>query len=256
MGRTIDFAPVAVSLRREVLRIYYEDGKRLVDPAGLNTLATNSGLAEWRAAILEHALIEAGVSSLDGLRALDIGCGFGALALLLAARGATVVAIDPNATRFAVGRRVAEEHSLPVRWQRGSMEDMDVGREAFDVAVMNNSLCYLVPRHLRAAALSRTLQALRPGGVLVIRNPNRLHPIDQFSGLPLVGALPPRGARAVGRLVRRNRSEVRLVTHRAAHRELRQAGFTDIRTIRRAGMSRAREAVAGYQHFVARRPEP
>jgi hypothetical protein len=89
--------------------------------------------------------------------------------------------------------------------------------------------------------------------VLVIRNPNRVHPRDQFSGLPLLGILPPRAAKLISKLVRRNRSHVRLLTHRAAHRELRAAGFTDVRTVRRKGHSRVRDAIAGYQHFTARR---
>jgi 2-polyprenyl-3-methyl-5-hydroxy-6-metoxy-1,4-benzoquinol methylase len=255
VGRAIDFAPVAVSLRREVLRLYYEDGKSLVDAAGLNTLATNSGLAESRTAILEHALQEAGLPSLAGLDVLDIGCGFGALSLVFAARGASVVAADPNSERFVIGRRVAEEHGLSVRWVRSTMENLDVGEAAFDVAVMNNSLCYVIPRKLRRQALERTLRALRPGGVLVIRNPNRIHHTDQFSGLPLVGMLPPAAAHLVARVMRRrNRSEVRLLTHRAARRELAQAGFTDVRSVRRTGQSRLRDAVSGYQHFIARRP--
>lgn len=256
VGRNIDFGPVAVSLRREVLRVYYDEGKRLLDPAGLNTLATNSGLAESRAAVLEHALAQAGIESVDGLDVLDIGCGFGALALVFAARGANVVALDPNLDRFEqVGRRAAEAHGLGVRWVAGSMQSMDVGQAAFDVAVMNNSLCYLVPRPLRREALNRTLTALRPGGVVVIRNPNRIHPVDQFSGLPFVGMLGPRTARLIARLFRRkNRSHVRLLTQRAAKRELRRVGFAEVQVVRRPNLSRLREAVAGYQHLTARRP--
>ncbi len=140
----MDFAQVAISLRREILRSYYEDGKQLIDAGGLNTLATNSGLAESRAAILEQALEEAQIPSVDGLRVLDIGCGFGALALVFAARGASVLAVDPNDSRFEVGRRVAREHGLEVTWAQASMEDLDVGEAAFDVAIMNNSL--VLPR--------------------------------------------------------------------------------------------------------------
>jgi 2-polyprenyl-3-methyl-5-hydroxy-6-metoxy-1,4-benzoquinol methylase len=251
----VDFSPVAVSLRREILREYYEDGKRLTDAAGLNTLATNSGLAESRMAVLDHALAQAGVESVTGLDVLDVGCGFGALSLVLAARGARVVALDPNDTRFAVGRRVASEHGLDVRWRAGSMEEMSVGEEAFDVAVMNNSLCYLVARQLRRAALERTLAALRPGAVAVIRNPNRIHPVDQFSGIPLLGILPPSAARLLSRPVRPNRSHVRLLTHRAAERELREAGFEQVDSVRREEQSALRDMLAGYQHLTGRRPQ-
>jgi 2-polyprenyl-3-methyl-5-hydroxy-6-metoxy-1,4-benzoquinol methylase len=254
VGRVVDFPPIAVSLRREILRFYYDDGKHLVDRSGLTTLATNSGLAESRAAILEHALEQADIPSLDGLKLLDIGCGFGALALLFASRGAEVLAVDPNASRFAVGRRVAEEFHLPVRWTQASMEELQVREAAFDVAVMNNSLCYLIPRSARRAALERTLGALRSGGVLVVRNPNRIHPMDQFSGLPLVGLLPPAGARIVAKLLRRHRSNVRLLTRRAARRELIRSGFSDVQLVRRPSASKLREALAGYQHLIARRP--
>lgn len=254
VGRVVDFPPIAVSLRREILRFYYDDGKRLLDDAGLNTLATNSGLAESRAAILEHAFEVADIDSLDGLKLLDIGCGFGALALLFAARGAEVVAVDPNMRRFAVGQRVAEEHNLPVRWMRASMEGLDVGESDFDIAVMNNSLCYVVPRAARRAALEGTWAALRPGGVLVLRNPNRVHPVDQFCGVPLLGLLPPTGAKLAARVLRRHRSEVRLLTRRAARRELIRSGFEGVEIVRRPSASRWREAVAGYQHLIGRRP--
>ena len=254
VGRVVDFPPIALSLRREILRFYYDDGKQLLDPAGLNTLATNSGLAESRAAILEHALEVAEIPSLEGLKLLDIGGGFGALALLFASRGADVVAVDPNVRRFEVGRRVAEEYNLPVRWMRASMEELEVGEAVFDVAVMNNSLCYVVSRSARRAALKRTLRALRPAGVLVVRNPNRVHPVDQFCGVPLLGLLPPTGAMVAAKVLRRHRSRVRLMTRRGARRELTRSGFSDVQVVRRPSASRLREAVAGYQHLVGRRP--
>jgi len=253
---SIDFAPVALSLRREVLRFYYDTGKSLTDAAGLNTLATNSDLAETRAATLERALADAGISDLRGLDLVDVGCGFGALALVFAARGAKVLGLDANADRLEVGRRVAGMYGLEARFQQATMEDMELGDANFDVAVMNNSLCYLVRRRDRRAALGRTLGALRDGGVLVVRNPNRWHPVDQFTGLPGLGVLPPLAAQAVAAAARRHRSDVRMLSHAAARRELKRSGFGDVRSARRPGESHLRATLAGYQHLTARRTGP
>lgn len=41
------------------------------------------------------------LGDLSGLDIVDLGCGCGALARQLAARGATVVGVEPNATAFA-----------------------------------------------------------------------------------------------------------------------------------------------------------
>jgi 2-polyprenyl-3-methyl-5-hydroxy-6-metoxy-1,4-benzoquinol methylase len=248
----VDFGPVALSLRREVLRFYYDAGKSLSDGAGLTTLATNSELAESRAATLEHALKQAGISDVRGLDIVDIGCGFGALALVFAARGARVLGVDANAERLAVSRRVAEMHGLDARFRQASMEEAELGDGEFDVAVMNNSLCYLIPTRDRHAALRLTARALRDGGVLVVRNPNRLHPIDQFTGVPMLGMLPPRAAQSMAAIVRKHRSRVRLLSQRAARHELRTSGFGDVHSVRRPGESRLRAQLAGYQHLIAR----
>lgn len=256
-GRTrhpVDFTPIATSLRREVLRFYYESGKSMSDAAGRNTLATNSDLAESRAATLERALAAAGVTDLRGLRLLDLGCGFGALALVFAARGARVLGLDPNGERLEIGRRVAHAHNLDARFDVAAMQDPGLQGQDFDVAVMNNSLCYVTTRRERLVALEQTLRSLRPGGVLVVRNPNRLHPRDQFTGVPGLNALPPRIADAVAGLLRRHRSHVRLLTPAAARRELLAAGFIDVHSVRRPRETRLRALFAGYQHLTGRRP--
>jgi 2-polyprenyl-3-methyl-5-hydroxy-6-metoxy-1,4-benzoquinol methylase len=250
--RVREFEPIAESLRREVLRFSYESGASLADPSGINTLLTNSALAESRASTLEYVLAEAGWPALDGLDVLDLGSGFGALALVFAARGARVLAVDPNGERAEVGKKVAVEHGLAVRFQQASMEELAVDEGSFDVAILNNSLCYVIARADRREALERVHRALRPGGALVVRNPNRWHPRDQFTGIPLLGLLPPRLAQFACVILRRHRSRVRLLSHRAARRELRRAGFEDVRSVRRPRESRLRAMFAGYQHLSAR----
>lgn len=253
--RRIDFGPVSASLHREILRFSYDTGRSLNDSAGLNTLATNASLAESRAGLLEHAMGEAGVEDLAGLDVLDLGCGYGALALVFGARGASVLAVDPSPARLGVGRTVTERHGLSVRFEAASMETMQVGEGSFDVAVMNNSLCYLVRRRARRQALRSTLKALRPGGVVVISNPNRWHPRDQFTRIPLLGLLPPKLAAAGARAAGRMRPEVRLLSRRAACRELRGAGFVVVRSLRGPAKSRLRASLSGYQYLVGRRPD-
>jgi SAM-dependent methyltransferase len=248
------FGPIAVALRREILRYYYNDGKRLTGGGALRTLDTNSTLAEGRAATLEHALSHVSVRTVRDRDVVDLGCGFGALALVFASRGARVTALDPNEPRLRVGERVGGEYQLGVSWLVGGMDATDFGQERFDVAVMNNSFCYLVPHEQRRNALEHTLRALRPGGVLVMREPKRLRLRDQFTRIPLLGLLPPEAAQRLTRTLNINRSHVRMLTGHAARRELRQAGFVEVEIAPTTGKRFFPTALSGYHHLVARRP--
>ena len=139
-----DFAPIADSLRRAVISFYQEPGA-LDGPAGINTLETNSGYVERRGAPLLDLLGRSrGCEPIDGLQVADLGCGFGALSLYFAARGATVIGIDPIGSRLEVGRAVAAEHGLRAEFETGRMEALELDDASFDLAVQNNSLCYIV----------------------------------------------------------------------------------------------------------------
>jgi ubiquinone/menaquinone biosynthesis C-methylase UbiE len=252
-----DFTPIADSLRSSVIEYYAERGESLDDPAGINTLETNSGFVERRATpLLETLRRITGRDSIEGLRLLDLGCGFGALSVFFARQGAVVTGIDPIADRLEVGRAVAAEHNLPVEFSQGWMQKLDLADESFDLAIQNNSLCYIVDRGDRRAALAETARVLGPGGLVVIRNPNRWHPRDQFTGLPLISLLPPRAASRLAERLGRPRSEVRLVSPLEAKRELRRAGFADVKL---AASPASRwpsfmTPIARYQHLVARKP--
>lgn len=249
-----DFSPVAASLREEVLAYYQRSSVEPQGAPGRETLETNSVLVERRAEVLLAMIASHGLS-LRGRRVLDLGCGFGSLALYFAAQGARVVAIDPNGPRMGVGRRVAETHELSVRFRRRRMQELPMEDESFLFAVMNNSLCYLADPSERARAIAEVHRVLRPGGLLLVRNPNRLHPVDQFTGLPLIGLLPPRAAGAAAGMAGRERSSVRLTSERAAARELRAAGFDPVRAhAQRLGTWRAAlRPLARYQHLSAKR---
>jgi ubiquinone/menaquinone biosynthesis C-methylase UbiE len=203
--------------------------------------------------VLDRMLERAELSSVRGLSVLDLGCGFGALALVLAARGAQVTALDPNGARLEVGQRVATEFGLGLRWIVDGMETVNLDEQRFDIVLVNNSLCYLVEPTRRKQALERTLKALRPGGLLVIRNPKRFWLRDPFTRLPLLAILPPAAAGAVSRFVGLDRPCVRLLSTRAAMRELRAAGYVSVEHVSNGEPGAVIDRFS-YQHLLARRP--
>jgi SAM-dependent methyltransferase len=249
------FARLAHDLRDGIIEHYEQLGEQLDTPTGLMTLDTNSVLAAGRGRLLLRLLAEAGAGAIAGWRVLDLGAGFGALALYCAHLGAEVVAVDPNERRMRVAVAIAERRGLAVRALPARAQELPLPDASFDLAIANNSLCYIVAEPQRRLALAEIHRVLRPGGWLVTRNPNRLHPRDQFTGLPLLGLLAPARARQVTDALGRHRSNVRLHSPGAAARELRRAGFTQVRW--RAQPGRVLDArFAGYHHVIARRPAP
>ncbi|MEX0972457.1 MAG: class I SAM-dependent methyltransferase [Solirubrobacterales bacterium] len=253
MQGTQDFAPVARRLRDEIIEHYRARGESIDDESGLRTLDTNSILVPQRAELLiELVGRRGGRESVEGLDVADLGCGFGAVSLYLATAGARVVGVDPNQDRFEVGAKLAAELGLGANFRRGWIEALLLPDRSFDLIVLNNSFCYVTDRSDRRRALEHVFRIARPGARLVMRNPNLASPLDPFTGMPLVHQIPALVAKPFLELTARGRtrSKVRLVSGMAAKRELKTAGFDEVRVERRAAERRP----ARYQHATARRP--
>jgi SAM-dependent methyltransferase len=253
VSTTPSFAGLAHDLRDHIIEHYERRGERLDTPAGLLTLDTNSVLAAGRGRLLLRLLAEQGGGSIAGRRVLDLGAGFGALALYYAHLGAEVVAVDPNGERMQVAVAIARKRGLQVSAIVARAQSLPLPDASFDVVLANNSLCYLVDARQYDLALHEAHRVLRPGGWLVVRNPNRLHPRDQFTGLPLLPLLSPALARRVTGAIGRHRSEVSLRTPGGSVRQLRRVGFTGARWQVQPG-HRLGSRFAGYHHVLARRP--
>ncbi|KAA6432920.1 class I SAM-dependent methyltransferase [Agrococcus sediminis] len=118
------------------------------------------------------------VDELGARSALDIGCGTGTFALMLAARGLDVTGVDPAAASVAVAR--AKPGADAVRWVVGLADaatGADArGRSGVDVVTMTANVAQVFLDDLDwLSALVAARRALRPGGTLVLesRRPER-----------------------------------------------------------------------------------
>ena len=112
------------------------------------------------------------VDEFSARHVLDVGCGTGTLACLLAERGLEVTAVDPAAASLAVARK--KPGAGRVRWIQGTA--LDVPAIGADLAVMTGNVAqvFLEDDDWRSN-LEAIRRSIRPGGLLVfeVRDPNR-----------------------------------------------------------------------------------
>jgi SAM-dependent methyltransferase len=115
---------------------------------------------------LDH--YDALVDELGARSVLDVGCGTGTFALLLAARGVEVVGVDPAAASLAVAR--AKPGGERVRWVDGDATTLpdELSGGGVDLAVMTGNVAQVFTTDAAwSATLAGIHAALRPGGHLV-----------------------------------------------------------------------------------------
>lgn len=123
---------------------------------------TNPGLASVVAAVVEEARVR------PGMRAADLGCGTGQVAIPLARRGADVVAVDISEAMIALLRaNAAREGAHRVRGVVSELERLTLPEASLDLIVSNYALHHLADEEKRRLA-ERAAKWLRPGGRIVI----------------------------------------------------------------------------------------
>lgn len=109
------------------------------------------------------------VGAVKGQSVLDVGCGEGEIARLLAARGARVRAIDHSAMMIAAAETGEAVTGEPISFEIGRMEHLDVEDESQDVVVSSLSL-NLVEDY--RAVIGEFARVLRTGGSAIVVLPH------------------------------------------------------------------------------------
>jgi ubiquinone/menaquinone biosynthesis C-methylase UbiE len=150
------------------------------------------GYVDWEWAHARH-VFDGLVAPVRGRAVLELGCNLGATAVVLAALGAEVTAVDPNATYLDLARDNAARHGVGQGIAFHHVADttrLPFEGESFDWVSCNSVLEYVAP-HTLPGVLREIDRVLRPGGVAaILGTSNRLWPRENHSGRWLVNYLP------------------------------------------------------------------
>ena len=120
---------------------------------------------------------------------LEIGCGTGSTALLLAPFTRSLLATDVSTGMIAIAReKLAAQQTPQLDFAVADADVPGFGQGAFDVVLAFNAL-HMVSELDHALALA--VKALRPGGLLISKTPciAEMNPLIPYLALPLMRAI-------------------------------------------------------------------
>jgi 2-polyprenyl-6-hydroxyphenyl methylase/3-demethylubiquinone-9 3-methyltransferase len=121
-------------------------------------------------AVERHFGRACGVNQLEGLTAIDIGCGGGLATEPLARLGAKASGLDVTDENIAAARAHAEASDLTIDYQRGTAEALAATGATYDI-VLSLEVVEHVPDP--DAFLAATADLVAPGGLLILATINR-----------------------------------------------------------------------------------
>lgn len=222
LGRVSSLSDVDQDLY-DAMRLY------LTDDLGLS-----EEVARARAEQEQHRKIAVSVATslaaagirLDGVKALDLGAGLGAMSEELVLRGADVVSLEPGANWARLTQRRVERHGGRFRLVEAFGEDIPLAPASVDLVVSLQVL-----EHVKdpAKVLAEAWRVLRPGGHFYLACENYLAFREAHYQVPWLPLLPkPLGRlylKAIGRSPKFLDEAITYTTYPQVLRDCRRLGF-------------------------------
>lgn len=98
---------------------------------------------------------------MNGMKAIELGCGTGYVSSWLARLGADVVGIDNSAEQLKTAKRLMQEHGLRLELLHGNAETVPYPDESFDFAISEYGAAIWCDPH---AWIPEAHRLLKPGG--------------------------------------------------------------------------------------------
>ena len=145
--------------------------------AGSYDRLTNDVDYEATVAFYEQILAREGLSPRT---AVDLACGTGSVALLLAKRGLQVMGVDMSEDMLCVAADKAQQAQLSIRFVCQKLQELKLAK-GVDLAVCAlDSMDYILEPKDCAEAIGRVYRALNPGGCFIfdVNTPYKLQSMD------------------------------------------------------------------------------
>jgi ubiquinone/menaquinone biosynthesis C-methylase UbiE len=116
----------------------------------------------------------------EGVRALDLGCGPGTIAIPLSYTVAEVVAVDPDADMIVEGRHLAASRGRQnIQWLQSRAEDISTGAGQFRVTTIGQAFHWMD----RDEVLWKLAFLIADGGGLALVNPGKRRPQESWESV-------------------------------------------------------------------------
>ncbi len=134
------------------------------DFVGLGEFAWADEEPTWGIWSVPEAELHVLPDNVEGLDAIELGCGTAYVSAWLARRGARPVGVDLSTEQLATARRLQAEHGLSFPLVEGNAEQVPLPDASFDLAISEYGACLWADPYLWVPEAARLL---RPGGRLV-----------------------------------------------------------------------------------------